>query len=133
MKTHIGHSENLIAEIMTFVEQSAVTAGLSAMATHKLMLVIEELVTNSANHGDLTDEDYVELELDFRDDDIVVHYADTGVAFDPVKNAPPDDRHLEAEDRRVGGLGWPLIRDLSHNLSYERRDDMNNLHFVLSR
>ena len=70
---------------------------------------------------------HVELDVEVKDDAACLRYCDTGIAFDPVSNAPDDDRQLAARERRVGGLGWPLIKDLSTDLEYQRLDGQNQI------
>jgi serine/threonine-protein kinase RsbW len=114
-------AENL-ALFLGFVEFVADRHGLATDSAQRLKLVVEEAVTNVVHHGyagrepgDLT------LAADVDDDAIVVTLDDHGVAFDPA-DAPVADLSGGWEERRIGGLGWHLIRELTETVSYAAGD-----------
>jgi serine/threonine-protein kinase RsbW len=121
----------LTHEAIEFVEMVSDAYQLAMPIRHRLTLIVEELVTNSVNYGKMTTEGFIELSVEAGDGAVELHYADTGIAFDPVSNPPEDDRSLPAQERRIGGLGWPLIRDLSSDLSYRRDDGLNRVSLKL--
>ena len=129
-KRFVDH-DSLIADALAFVGEFAGAAGLTSSPQNKLALIVEELVTNIVNHGELGPEGFVELELVTGNMGIEVDVLDSGTAFDPISDAPEDDRHKPVEERRIGGLGWPLIREMSTDLVYERMDNTNRLRFRL--
>ena len=51
---------------------------------------------------------------------------DSGVSFAPT-DAPDVDTSLSAEERRIGGLGIFLVRQLMDTINYERIDGKNVL------
>ncbi len=57
-------------------------------------------------------------------DEITVEIEDDGRAFDPF-DAPPPDLTSSIEERAIGGLGVHLVRSLTDDASYERRDGRN--------
>jgi serine/threonine-protein kinase RsbW len=122
----------LTHEAVEFVEQVGLAYSLAPTVRHRLTLIVEELVSNSVNHGKMKADGHIELDVEVENDIASLRYVDTGIEFDPIGNAPQDDRHLAAIDRRVGGLGWPLIKDLSTNLSYLRQDGQNQITLSLA-
>ena len=50
--------------------------------------------------------------------------ADDGIPFNPLSIAPPDTG-LSVEDRRIGGLGIHLVRNIMDEVTYNRRTDRN--------
>jgi len=54
---------------------------------------------------------------------------DAGVAFDPTMKEKADTS-LSAEDRRIGGLGILLVRELMDAINYERVDGQNILTLI---
>ena len=52
--------------------------------------------------------------------------ADTGKEFDPTM-APEADITLSADERKIGGLGIFLIRQIMNEVKYERIDGKNVL------
>lgn len=92
-----------------------------------LRLIAEEACTNVVMHG-FRDRPPGELTLDLRweGDEVEMLLEDDGMAFDPAA-APPADLEAGWQSRRVGGLGWHLIRSLADGIRYERLDDRNRL------
>ncbi len=59
---------------------------------------------------------------------IAVELRDKGIPFDPLAKPTPDVT-LKAEDRKIGGLGIFLIKQMMDAVSYERKNDENILIF----
>jgi serine/threonine-protein kinase RsbW len=92
-----------------------------------LQLVLEELFTNSLNHGACRDaEGIAEFQLSAHPDGVTLEYADRGVPFDPA-TAPPPNLAAPLHDRSAGGLGIHLIRQIMRDFEYQRLDGWNRL------
>lgn len=96
-------------------------------AAANLPLVLEELITNSVQHGHASGASAIHVALLCRNGRVVLRYSDNGTAFDPRTDVPRDPRGAPAATQQVGGLGWPLIRHYFELLSYERHQDRNVL------
>ncbi len=93
-------------------------------------LAIEELVTNCIKYGyDDDGKHTIDIVLSVSDQALTMLAIDDGHAFDPLA-APPPDMSLELEDRPIGGLGIHLLKELSDDVQYERRDGMNRLTLI---
>jgi anti-sigma regulatory factor (Ser/Thr protein kinase) len=92
----------------------------------RLCVVVEELVANLYDHGGLTDEDEVMLDLAVEPDGIRVTIADPGTAFDPWR-AP---RRAESAERG-GGVGIDIVRAWASYISYNPSPTGNRLEFLL--
>jgi len=94
----------------------------------RLLLVVEELLTNLAKYGypDGTP-GRAELTLDRDDTHWRLELVDDGAAFDPLAAPPPPDLDAEIEDRAVGGLGLHLVRSLAEQARYRREGGRNRL------
>ena len=93
----------------------------------KLRLAVEEAVVNvikyaypSGRHGSI----HVAFMTDGRQLKITI--TDTGVSFDPTTIAKVDTS-LSAKERKIGGLGIFLVREIMDSINYERVDDRNIL------
>ncbi|MCB1876152.1 MAG: ATP-binding protein [Chromatiales bacterium] len=100
--------------------------GLSQRDALILNLILEELLVNTVEHGRPPDHHPVSIRLARSGYCVAIDYRDRGVAFNPIKDTPPDDIDQPVDERRVGGLGWPLIRHYCHNIRYERNTDGEN-------
>jgi serine/threonine-protein kinase RsbW/sigma-B regulation protein RsbU (phosphoserine phosphatase) len=101
--------------------------GIGAPTEHILVLILEELITNSVKHGRPPPDAPIHVTLTPRRRDILIHYEDACSPFDPTKNLPPDMRDAPLEERPLGGLGWPLILHYCAIVSYERIEGGNRL------
>jgi anti-sigma regulatory factor (Ser/Thr protein kinase) len=60
---------------------------------------------------------------------LTIVLTDDGRPFNPLEWPPPDTTS-PIEDRGVGGLGLHLLRTMSDEMSYERRDERNRVTIV---
>jgi len=88
-----------------------------------LELAAEELGLNAMTHGRPTQgEGAVELSIEVvSEGEVRLTVLDDGEAFDPTALGAPDT-DAPLEDRRVGGLGVHLVRQMADGVTYERRD-----------
>ena len=108
----------------------ATRAGVDDQTQKRLRLILEELVTNSLHYGQCAGA-AIEIRLRQEPDGIHIEYRDPGIAFDPTREAPEDGVDLPLDARRVGGLGWTLIRSLCREIRYQREAHANHLRMLL--
>jgi anti-sigma regulatory factor (Ser/Thr protein kinase) len=90
-------------------------------------LTIEELVTNCIKYGyDTPDGHTIDMVFSVDEQVLTIEVVDDGNPFNPL-DAPKPDISSPIENRRIGGLGLHLLRELSDDASYERRDGTNRL------
>ncbi|MBS1139695.1 MAG: sensor histidine kinase [Proteobacteria bacterium] len=101
--------------------ENADRLGIPAEDSLRLQLLAEELFTNTITHGYGGDNAAsVLLSLTRNGDALQLRYEDKAPAFDPSKM--PEKSATTAE---IGGLGISLIRGMSKEFRYQRRDDSN--------
>ncbi len=118
---------HLTDEVMAFLDEQ----GVEVRAAHHTALVLDEVLTNLATHGDCTDQP-ARVALTVEPGRVTGEIVDKGPPFDP-RLAPDPDLHAPADDRPIGGLGLYLVRKLSCSLEYARRNDENCMTFAISR
>ncbi|HLY57057.1 MAG TPA: ATP-binding protein [Stellaceae bacterium] len=114
-------------QVRRFVTEFAAVRGISADDVARIMVMLEELLTNLEKYGTRAGQPgEAEIAIGLADAELTVDYSDNGVAFDPFSRtlAPLD---LPLEERQVGGLGLHLLRELSHAASYRRTDGRNRI------
>jgi len=95
-----------------------------------VILAIEELVTNCIKYGyDDADAHTIDIELSVDASKLTMVVADDGHPFDPLAATPPD-LSLAIEDRPIGGLGIHMLRELTDEMTYERRDGANRVTLI---
>lgn len=90
-------------------------------------LVLEEIVMNVVLYGIKGQPDgFIEVCVNSFDDVVTINIEDNGTPFNPMESEDPD---IEAslDDRKPGGLGIFLIRQMSSDISYYRKNDRNIL------
>ena len=98
---------------------------ITSKAVFEIMLALEELVSNTIFYGyDDDDEHTIVLSFHLNGDALTISIEDNGVAFNPLDAETPniDDT---VENRRIGGLGIHLVRNLMDSVDYKRHNDMN--------
>lgn len=92
----------------------------------RLGLALDELVTNSIQHGVVeVSQPELRLELRMEDGEVVAQIEDNGIPFDPFEDAPDPDIHASLEEREIGGLGVFLTKTLFPNRNYTHANGFN--------
>lgn len=112
-----------LAVFLGFVDLISERYGLDRDHAHRLKLVLEEAIVNVVEHGYATRHEPGDLTLtaDVEGDVALVTLQDHGMPFGP-DDAPPPDLDSDWDQRRVGGLGWHLIRELTDAVAYHPGD-----------
>lgn len=118
---------DLTDKVMAFLSGQ----GVDTRATHHVALVLEEVLTNLATHGNCRDVP-ARIAVNVAADKVIGEVADAGPPFDP-RLVPDVPVHTATMDRPIGGLGLHLVRKLSSDLEYARRNDENVMRFAISR
>jgi anti-sigma regulatory factor (Ser/Thr protein kinase) len=121
-------------EVRELAEAFAVAAGVERAVALRVILVLEELFTNTVTHGyPAGSEGPVWVTLARETGAIEVTYEDQAPAFDPLADAPaPSEQSLVHEERPPGGLGVALVRGLSASARYARVGDRNRVTLTIA-
>jgi|JFJP01.1.fsa_nt_gi anti-sigma regulatory factor (Ser/Thr protein kinase) len=125
LKIEIRNNLQEIARIGEILEDFGQKYNVSTKVVHTLYLAIDELVTNTISYGypDKTLH-IITLDLTLTKTDFTIVIRDDGEEFDP-NNAPEPDLNSSVENRRVGGLGIHLVKNLLNKFEYKRINKMN--------
>ena len=116
-----------IPRLNDFVTEVCEAVGFTPEVSMQMTLALEEAVVNVMSYayppgmkGDVTVEAVSnDLRLKFT-------VTDSGKPFDPTVQAAVDTT-LPARERRIGGLGIHIVRQLMDSINYERVDNYNVL------
>jgi len=90
-------------------------------------LVLEELVANVIDHGELHDADAtIRVGLTRDDGEVVITLTDPGKPFDPTQ-APSPDIAADMTERNIGGLGLHLVQSYMDSVVYHRVGNENRV------
>jgi serine/threonine-protein kinase RsbW len=114
-----------------FIMDAATGADLSKEQLWKLELVFEEVVVNVIRYAyPVEAPDSVSVGYAVNENHFAVQVRDSGKPFDPIAGADPD-LTLGIAERRIGGLGRFLTRQLASHAEYSRQDGYNVLTFAI--
>jgi len=102
----------------------------------KLTLIIEELFTNTIEHGYRAESDAsIRVALASQGGAVTLLYEDSAPRYDPLSNASARASTLgeELDTRSIGGLGVHLVRELTSDARYAYEDGSNRLWLTLKR
>ena len=107
--------------------------GVEGRAAYVSQLVVEEIVRNLIEHTPpyAKDETFT-VQLTISPANVTVVIEDSRPRFDPL-DAPALDTDAPLDERRRGGMGLHLVRNLTDELTYDSHDDCNRLTAVVSR
>jgi len=125
-----------LGQAIAFVESFCVGHGVARADLLRLSLVVEELFTNTVEHGHGGDSDApVRIALAADADELELAYDDTAPPFDPVAQAARSSAEIEgdASARQVGRLGIALVAGVAARIGYAHEDGWNRVRVVLRR
>ena len=115
-----------MAEIRTFVENACTAAGIGREDCLKLLLIVEELFTNTVTHGYRKEsESPVWLAFETEERGFTLRYEDAAPPHNPFGEFRPLDTSVMIAQQPVGGLGLKLIRSLARDADYTREGERN--------
>jgi sigma-B regulation protein RsbU (phosphoserine phosphatase) len=113
-----------------FIDQAGRHMGLQEDVIFAFKLAVEEACMNIITHG-YKDSDPGQIKLTFERDlkRIVLTIYDEGIPFDP-EGSSEADIESDWKERKVGGLGLLMIREMVDEISYESVDEKGNFLFL---
>jgi serine/threonine-protein kinase RsbW len=125
-----------LADVIGFVEGLCRQHGIGRADLLRLTLVVEELFTNTVEHGYGGDCDApVRLELSATATEVTLLYEDAAPPFDALVHLAqqPPSVDMPLATRPIGGLGLHLVEQIAASARYAREDGRNRLWIVLRR
>jgi serine/threonine-protein kinase RsbW len=120
-------------QVRKLIEEFSGMTGLGREDRHKLTLIVEELFTNTVNHGFKGGSDApISITFEETGDDVKVIYEDSAPAFDPFRAGRSRDIDATIKERRVGGLGVLLTIGLARETDYAFVDGHNRVSLTFS-
>ncbi len=116
-----------LSVLTQFLQEFWSAADLPPAETVTFELALEEIFMNVVTHGSRAGRvPLVEVSLALCDGCLTLRIEDDGPSFDPLSLAAPDVT-ASLEERRVGGLGVYLVRQMMDAVSYQRLGGRNQL------
>jgi anti-sigma regulatory factor (Ser/Thr protein kinase) len=107
--------------------------GCDMETTMRMNLAIEEAVVNVIDYAYPSGTvGSIDIKVTIYDNHMEFVISDSGTPFDPTKKEDVDIS-LPVEERRIGGLGIHLVRQLMDKINYERKDGRNILTLIKNK
>lgn len=121
---------NQIGKVSEYVLEELKKYDSNGKIINQILLVVEEIFVNIAKYAykDGNGECRVTIFKD-KEDTFKCMFEDTGIPFDPLQESDPD-LTVSSKDRKVGGLGIYLSKNIMDDIRYEYKDNKNTLTIV---
>lgn len=104
---------------------------LSERSRFTVHMVLEELVTNSIKYSFADDSEHIiRLSVTLEEQRLRLTLADDGIEFDP-RDAPRPCLNCTICEAPVGGLGLRMVRSVTSEFNYCRRDGQNHIELYI--
>jgi serine/threonine-protein kinase RsbW len=120
-----------MTEIRAFVEGACTAAGIGREDCLKVLLIVEELFTNTVAHGYREEsESPVWIAFEPRETGFTLIYEDAAPPHNPFGKFRPMDTAALLAQQPVGGLGLKLIKSLVREAGYSREGERNCIRLI---
>ena len=132
MFLEIKNDINEISRVCNVIKDFCDTNRIPSDKYHDIVLILDEMLTNVISYAYKDGKEHTfTLDIAKNGDCVCVEVVDGGVPFNPLLQKDPD---IESElcDRKIGGLGIFLSKQLADDMKYQRLDDKNHLQIKIS-
>ncbi len=116
-------NEDNMNDVVAFVEGVLEKAEVPPKIMMKIDIVIDEIYSNIKLYSGATE---ARVECTVRDNNITLIFSDNGVPYNPLEAEEPDVT-LDAEKRKIGGLGIFMVKKTMDEVDYEYELSFNRL------
>lgn len=97
--------------------------GLSEEVKAVVDIAIDEIMSNIIFYSGSKD---IEIEYMVSEEDVVLSFKDNGICYNPLDTEQPDIE-ASATERKIGGLGIFMVKELMDEVAYQYEDGRNIL------
>ncbi len=113
-------------DILEFTENCLEKSDCPLKCTNQIGIALEEAFVNVASYAYPQSEGKVELRIEYNSDCVQLILSDYGLPFNPLEKDDPDIT-LNAEERKIGGLGIFMIKKIMDEVAYSYSNGKNIL------
>lgn len=117
-------------KVIQFFEDFAFRNDMTTVATQKFNIVLDELLNNIISYGFNDPEEHeIEVKFQLKYLRLIITIEDDGIPFNPFRNESPDIK-LAIDERKLGGLGVHIVKNLVDEYAYIRQANKNIINLV---
>ena len=122
---------DLIDEMMNPIISSLEEIDADHKKVYQINLALEEILVNIAKYAYSPSEGMIDISYEISDEpkQLRVVIKDKGKAFNPLEKEEPD-LNSSVQERKIGGLGIFIVRNIMDDVKYERVNDENVLEII---
>ena len=121
-----------VAPATSWADDRARAETVDGDTAYAIQLCVEELTTNSILHGKRQKPGWFAIDLHVTSSSVILVFEDDAAPFD-ITQAEGHRVDKPLSDVAPGGLGIGLIKSMSSDVRYTRRDDVNVISVEFSR
>ncbi|UCD95340.1 MAG: ATP-binding protein [Candidatus Zixiibacteriota bacterium] len=118
-----------LADVFDFMKEFMVLNGIDDSSAYAINLAVEEIFTNFVKYGTKSDSE-ISVDLLKEADKLTVQIVDLDAEEFDVTAFPKADTDLPLKDRKIGGLGIHLVRQMMDEVKYEYKDQNSKITLV---
>ncbi len=96
---------------------------------NKIDMCAEEIFANIIFYAYPQETGFIEIFISKKDNEIILRFEDTGIPYNPLNHTDPDIT-LPPEERKIGGLGIFMVKQMAKKLIYENSEGKNKLTLI---
>ncbi|MGI9530317.1 SpoIIE family protein phosphatase [Lutimonas sp.] len=117
-------------KVIEFFEEFAARNDMTTEATQKFNIVLDELLNNIISYGFNDPKEHeIEVKFQLKYLRLIITIEDDGIPFNPFRNESPDIK-LAISERKLGGLGVHIVKNLVDEYAYIRQANKNVINLV---
>ncbi len=95
--------------------------------TAKVAIIFDEILNNYVSY-ETRDDLIIEININDNKKSLIIDFYNNGIEFNPLLK---EDKYITGdEDVIPGGFGITMVKELSDDISYERKDEINHLRII---
>ena len=118
-----------LAGVFDFMKEFMVSNGIDDTSAYSSNLAVEEIFTNFVKYGAMSDSE-ISVSLTRDADRLIISIADPDSEEFDVTAFPEADTNLPLKERKIGGLGIHLVRQMMDEVKYEYEDRNSKITLV---
>lgn len=130
-KITITSSTKNLHLVRQFIEKKGESLNIDPKVLNQILVSVDEACTNIIKHNyKYNENNFIDVETDFKDKKFIITLIYKGDSFDPTKKISPDMKEYFAK-YKVGGLGIPLMKKSMDKIEfYHKEPNLNSLVLV---
>jgi sigma-B regulation protein RsbU (phosphoserine phosphatase) len=121
IKNRLTEIEKVIQRFNAFSDEQ----GLDVKIRREIKMVFDEMLNNIISYAFRQDKEHeIEIKIELTTNRLTMIISDDGVPFNPFGIKAPDI-DLPLDQRKIGGLGLHLVRNVMDEVSYQRKIEKN--------